>query len=104
MYIIDFFKNLFKRSNVGILIYLLANALFVFVCFGGFIGLFIYLIGLCLALSPIGEWFLRIITGCKAIERTEYKERLERLFNEVYINAKKQAPNLQEGIKTVCLS
>ena len=92
MYIIDFFKNLFKKSNVGIIIWLVLNTALVVAMFsGGFtsldgalLGLGLYLLSITIALSPIGEWILRWQNGCKKIKDPAILSRLQPLFDEVY--------------------
>ena len=128
-YFIDFAKNLIKKSNIGINIFLLLNTLIIVAVFsdgfkrvsGIFTGIAAYAISLAIALSPIGEWILRFQTGCKKIEREEYISRLEPLFLEVLAKAKEintsipdnvqlfmngdQEPNaFATGRKTVCLT
>lgn len=116
MYVLDFLKNLFHRNKIAVMIYLLLNYIFIFTFFGGVVifspsawsdgswvwGLFallVYPISLCIALSPVGEYFLRTSQGCIKINKTNYASRLEPLFYEVYKKAKTNAPNLPDGIK-----
>lgn len=107
MYFIDFTKNITNKSNIGILIYLILNMLMVAGMFSGgfsdiagiFIGLIAYVISLIIALSPIGEWILRLQTGCKKIKRKEFINRLEPLFNEVYTKAKKLNSSIPDGVQ-----
>ena len=107
MYIIDFFKNLFKKSNVGILIWLILNTTLIAALFSGgfqnaegaFLGLGIYLLSLIIALSPIGEWVLRLQNGCKKMTREEDIARLEPIFREVYAKAKLENPELPDSIR-----
>ncbi len=106
MYLIDFFKNLAKKANIGIIIYLVLNTLLIvallsngFSSVGGVLfGIAVYAISLCIALSPIGEWILRLQTGCKDLTISD-RERLEPLFNEVYQKAKAVNPELPDDIK-----
>ncbi|KGM98701.1 hypothetical protein Z969_10940, partial [Clostridium novyi A str. 4570] len=106
-YFIDFFKNLTKKSNIGVLIYLILNTLIIVALFsdgfnepeGILIGIVVYAISLLIALSPIGEWVLRLQTGCKKIKRKEFVNRLEPLFNEVYAKAKKLNPSIPDGVQ-----
>lgn len=107
MYIIDFFKNLFKKSNIGVIIWLAANILLLVAMFssgfqslsGGLVGFGLYALSMVIALSPIGEWILRIQTGCKKITDPEVLARIEPLFNEVYARAKAANPELPDKIK-----
>ena len=74
-----------------------------------------------MALSPLGEWFLRREAGCKKIQRKEYIDRVEPLFLSVYEKARERdsaipadvqlymnndpAPNaFATGRKTVCVT
>lgn len=106
-YIIDFVKRIIEKRNIGVFIYLILNTILVAFMFsagfkessGIFTGLMIYFISLTIALSPIGEWILRLQTGCKEITRKDYLSRLEPLFNEVYAEAKRTDPSLNDDIK-----
>ncbi len=107
MYLIDFFKNLIKKSNIGILIYLVLNTVLIVAIFSGgfqslegvFLGLGVYLLSLCIALSPIGEWLLRVQTGCTKMTDPADIARFEPLFREVYARAKAANPELPNDIK-----
>lgn len=107
MYLFDFFKNLFKKNNIGIIIWLFLNILFiVFVFSGAFsdwagvpLGIGIYFVSLLIALSPIGEWILRLQTRCKKIKDQNILDRIEPLFKEVYAKAKALNPELPDNIK-----
>ena len=107
MYILDFFKNLFKKNNIGVIIWLVLNiVLIAFLFSGGFtdwvgalLGIGIYALSMVIALSPIGEWILRLQTGCKKIKDPDVLARMEPLFNEVYAKAKGLNPELPDGIK-----
>jgi len=100
MYIVDFFKHLVKRKNVGIMIYLILNTFLVIGLFGDpIVGVIIYLVSLILALSPFGEWILRLQQGCKPLARKEHIERLIPLFNEVYTKAKDIDPSIPADVK-----
>ncbi|WP_315069322.1 zinc metalloprotease HtpX [uncultured Clostridium sp.] len=128
-YFIDFSKNIAKRGKIGVLIYLILNTLIVISVFsdgfkslsGIIYGLGAYILSLIIALSPVGEFILRVQTGCTRIKRKEYIERLEPLFNEVLAKAKKvnlsipgdvklfmngdSEPNaFATGRKTICLT
>ena len=107
MYILDFFKNLFRKRNIGLIIWLVLNtALIVFLFSGGFssvggafLGLGIYLVSLVIALSPIGEWILRLQTGCKKMKNEADIARMQPLFDEVYSRAKARNPELPNNVK-----
>ena len=96
MYLVDFIKRMTRKSNIPVLIYLVLNifviAGIVSFLFGGgtmpfcqalLIGIVLYAISLVIALSPIGEWILRLQTGCKKIKRVEQINFIEPIFREV---------------------
>lgn len=107
MYLVEFVKKQFKRSKIGVLIYLFLNMLFVigifsggFVSLGGvLIGILAYTLSLGLALSPIGEAILRLQIGAKKIQKQDYLNRLMPLFQEVYEKARLLDPSLPKDIK-----
>ena len=113
MYFVDFFKNLTKKSNIGVFIWLILNTIIVSSILAAFftemvngnmvsaylLGIAAYIVILAITLSPIGEWILRMQNGCKKIERKEYIERLEPIFREVYAKAKEQNPELPDDIQ-----
>jgi heat shock protein HtpX len=107
MYLLDFFKNLFKKSNIGIIIWLVLNTLLLVFLFsngfenvqGIFIGILAYLASIVIALSPAGEFILRLQNGCKKITDQSIIDRIQPLFNDVYAKAKKENPELSDNIK-----
>lgn len=107
MYLFDFFKNLFKKNNIGIIIWLVLNVALISLLFayalngweGALFGIGIYLVSLFIALSPVGEWILRVQNGCKKITDPEVLARIEPLFNTVYAKAKAKNPELPDNIK-----
>lgn len=100
MYIVDFSKRLVKKQNIGITIFLIFNTFIVMVLFqDAVLGLIIYLLSLVLALSPFGEWILRVQQGCKPLSRKEHIDRLVPLFNEVYSKAKRLDPSIPNNVK-----
>ncbi len=116
-YLFDFIKNLFRKGNVGVIIWLMINTVLVTFLIGYLlcefdehfqyeypwaaylIGFAVYIVSVSIALSPIGEWILRLLTGCKEIKRQDYLDRLNPLFEEVYQKAKAKSPGLPEDIK-----
>ena len=106
-YFVDFVKNLTQKANIGVLVYLILNTLLVIWLFysinegvqGIFYGILTYGISLIIALSPIGEWILRVQTGCKKITRKEYLSRLEPLFQEALSRAKQINPSIPDDVK-----
>ncbi len=116
-YIFDFIKSIIRKGNIGVIIWLIINTALVtfligyIICMSSYhfnleypwaayiIGFIVYIISIAIALSPIGEWLLRLQAGCKEIKRQDYLERLNPLFQEVYEKAKKRNPNLPDNIQ-----
>ena len=109
MYLIDFFRKLFKSKNIGIIIWLFFNSLMFIIPFmsmypdypilGLLCGIAVYAGMLAIALSSLGEWFFRLINGCKKIIDPRIFNRLVPLFNEVYARAKMKDPILSPNVK-----
>ena len=109
MYLIDFFRKLFKSKNIGIIIWLFFNSLmfiipFMSICpdypiLGLLFGIVVYVGTIAIALSSLGEWFFRLINGCKKIIDPRIFNRLVPLFNEVYARAKMKDPILSPNVK-----
>lgn len=107
-YIGDFISTLRQRSNIGVVIYLVLNIFvlsFFFMAAGleGITGIAVvigvYAFSLCIALSSIGEWFLRWQNGCRKIKRKEYLNKIEPLFLEVYGKARQLNPAIPSDVK-----
>ena len=107
MYIADFFKNLFKKNNIGVIIWLVANILMLVAMFsngftqweGALWAIVLYALSMVIALSPVGEWILRLQNGCKEIKDQEVLDRIQPLFDQAYAKAKEQNPELPETVK-----
>ncbi|MBO5621164.1 MAG: M48 family metalloprotease [Butyrivibrio sp.] len=112
MYFIDFIKSLAKKHRIPVIIYLALNVVIITYCINwvasegqGFnwvsipIALGIYAVSIIIALSPFGEWILRLQMGCKKIKRVDYAERLTPVFKEVYARAKQANPALPDDIE-----
>ncbi|TCJ06269.1 zinc metalloprotease HtpX [Cytobacillus praedii] len=100
MYLIDFVKRLVQMRNISISIYLLLNTILLMLIFQDpILGLILYVCSLALALSPFGEWILRIQQGCKPLSRKEHIDRLMPLFDEVYKKAKQLDPTIADDVK-----
>lgn len=112
MYLIEFLKRMTRKSNIPVLIYLVLNVFVISfiltIVFGGpelmpfwkafLFGLILYAISLVIALSPIGEWILRMQNGCKKIKRKEQLEVIEPLFQEVYQKARAFDPTIPNNV------
>ena len=108
-YLFDFLTRMFRKSNISVIIYLILNVALVCgftvlfvpdnIPLGIVIGIVLYLVSVTIALSPIGEWYLRFQTRCKKLKRAEDINRLEPIFREVYAKAKQKDPSLNSSIQ-----
>ena len=112
MYLVDFFKRTMRKSNIPVFIYLVLNIFVIalilsLVIDNGnipfwkalLIGIVLYFVSLLIALSPIGEWILRLQTGCKKIKNDEQRNFIETIFREVYDKARAQDPSISDKVK-----
>lgn len=109
MYLIDFFKRMTRKTNIPIMIYLVLNVFIIGAVISGLFqlqywlsflcGIALYAFSLLIALSPIGEWILRLQTGCKKIKRIDQINFLEPLFMEVYESAKRLDPTIPDDVQ-----
>lgn len=115
MYIVDLIKRLTSKNNIPVLIYLILNVfvsgflLYLFPSMfgadpGNFLpylaaGLIVYGISIVIALSPVGEFIIRLQTGCKKIKRVEQINFIEPLFREVYEKAKQADPSIPDDVR-----
>ena len=112
IYILDLFKRLLSFKNIPIVIYMILNL--GIICFFFMLpaletpeletqclvtGIVIYFISLIVALSPVGEFILRLQNGCKKIKDPEQLKRIEPLFQEVYDKARLEHPGISDKIK-----
>lgn len=112
MYFIDLFKRILRKSNISLSIYLILNVLIISGCsalvfyssnvpvpVGLLIGAALYALSLAVALSPFGEWLLRLQTGCKKICRTDYLSYIIPLFREVHERARELDPSVPADVQ-----
>lgn len=107
MYYSEFFKNLLRKGNTGVLAFILLNALIMISIFqsiqpgigGVVIGICAYAISLALGLSFIGEGILRYLTGCTKITDEEDIRRLDSIVTDVYKKVKRIAPFVPEDVQ-----
>ena len=119
-YVGDFFKRLFRKSNIPMIIYLVINLALVFVGTSVLIAMLtsdnplddaafivvsilasilLYGVGIIVALSPLGEYILRTKLGCKEIKEQDILNRIVPIFNEVHAAARRVNPSIAEDIK-----
>lgn len=115
MYVIEFLKRMFRKSNTTVVIYLIINYILIsaIICLlfsgGGVVGILLgllvglvaYVISLALALSPIGEWLLRLQCQCHPIEKLspELQNYILPIFQEVYQQAMAEDSTIAPDIK-----
>lgn len=112
MYLVDFFKRTMRKSNIPVFIYLVLNIFVIalilsLVMDNGnipfwkalLIGIVLYFVSLLIALSPVGEWILRLQTGCKKFQNDEQRNFIEPIFREVYDKARAQDPSISDKVK-----
>lgn len=109
MYIVDFVKRICRKGNIPVLIYLIINVfLIAIIAIDTFktswvqafmLGMSVYGASLIIALSPIGEWILRLQTGCKTIKRKEFKDFIFPIFEEVYAIAKEKDSSISNRVR-----
>lgn len=114
--IIDLFLRMVRPGNRRIFVWIFINLLIYFIFVESVmasdgvsngqttaLALIVSLLsyGACIAisLSPVGEFILRTMNGCKRIKQREYSERLYPLFNEVYEKALSMDPNINKNIE-----
>ena len=104
-YIFDLFRNLIRKKNIFAVVYLLLNI--ALLCWIGWdstrpiasiLGtILLYAVIAFIALSPVGEWILRLTQGCEKIEDPQILSRLEPLFVEVVERAKEKQTDFPIG-------
>lgn len=105
MYLISVFKNLFKVSNIGTFIFFILNAAIIISLFASAgtetlaIIIVIYIFSIVIALSPIGEFVLGIMSGAKTMKRVDMINRITPIANIVKRKVKIKSPELPDIIK-----
>jgi heat shock protein HtpX len=125
MYFVDLFKRIFRKANAPVMLYLVLNVCIIglithylaanpigtaleFPLWAPFqipvwaalgLGVVIYGLSLIVALSPVGEWVLRLQSGCRKIKRVEQRGFLEPLFHEVLQKARMKHPALPNDVR-----
>lgn len=118
MYVNDFFRCIFQKKNYTAILYLMLNVLLISAFFflymsGSFpdegleswafanrwiysvlCGIAVYTVSVAIALSPFGEWLLRLQNKCHAIERLTIilNPHLHRLKRKIALQLSFQEP------------
>lgn len=103
----SFTKNIIRKENIGILVYLLLNLAFI-----AYVYMYImpkdkaivwsiisYLLYFLVVFSPLGESVLRFIFGCRRIKREDQIEKLEPIFISTYKRMMKYDKHLPKNIR-----
>lgn len=110
-YIVDLVKKLFKAKNISALIYLFLNVgiiIYINYALTGILGesilygVIFYAAAAFIALSPVGEFILRLTQGYSKIRDDKILSRLEPLFFEVLDRAKAKKTDYVIG-DNICL-
>lgn len=88
----SFTKNIIRKENVCILIYLLLNLAFITYVYTYYMpkneaiiwGIISYSLYFLVVFSPLGETVLRFIFGCRRIRREDQIKKLEPIYLSVY--------------------
>lgn len=95
------FENIldFIKSNILYIIWSIVNFIISFLILGAkgysfLICLVLYTVSLTVALSPLGEWILRLINEARKLYTRREKDYLIPLFEEIYEDVKQEYPNL----------
>ena len=102
MYLVSFFKNLFRKSNIGTIIFFLLNFSVIIAIFASSgtetltTVLLIYLASVLLALSPVGEFVLAVISGARKITRMDMLHKVEPSVLRIQKKAKVKTPDLAD--------
>ena len=103
----SFIKNIIRKENIGILIYLLLNLAFIAYVYMYFMprkeaivwSIISYSLYFLVVFSPLGEAVLRFIFGCRRIKREDQIEKLEPLFISTYKRMMKYDKHLPKNIR-----
>ena len=108
MYLVDFFKRTMRKSNIPVFIYLVLNIFVIalilsLVIDNGnipfwkalLIGIVLYFVSLLIALSPVGEWILRLQTGCKKIKNDEQRNFIEPILEKFMTKRERKTHRFQ---------
>lgn len=103
----SFIKNIIRKENIGILIYLLLNLAFITYVYMYFMprneamiwSVISYSLYFFAVFSPLGELVLRFIFGCRRIKREDQIEKLEPIFISTYKRMMKYDKNLPKNIR-----
>lgn len=91
----------FIKTNILYIFWTVVNFLISFLILGAngysfLICLILYAISLTVALSPLGEWILRLINGARKLYTKREKDYLIPLFEDICGDVKEEYPNLTD--------
>ena len=97
-------KNMFKKSNIGTMIFFALNVAFIFGLFAVvgvqslLIVIVIYITSIFIAFSRFGEWVLCAMANAKKMMRLDMRIRMIPLLEVVYNKSKIKTPSLTNKI------
>lgn len=92
--IFNFFKSNYLYLIGSFLYFILSGFLLGGKWWSFLFSFLFYVISVFIALSPIGEWLMRVINNVRPIETKEEKDYLLPIFEDVYTTAKENFPDL----------
>lgn len=104
MYFFSVMKNLFRKNNIGMIIYFFLNMIIIFGLFANagpqaLEFLFIaYLLSIVIATSFVGETIFAAASGSRKMKRLDDRGKMEPILRRVYDKARLKTPDLPEGI------
>jgi len=104
MYIFSVFKNLFRWSNLGTIIFFFLNMGTIFAIYSSAEPevltqlIVLYILSLVLALSPVGEWVLSMVAGARKMGRLDMRNRILPIVERVYRDARSKTPDMPKRI------
>ena len=115
MYIQDVIMKLREKENIPIIIYMVANVVIIYVILGMMgvaasnellllpMSLVLFVISMCVALTPFGEELLKKKIKAKKITDIEMLNQIEPDFIEVYKKARQIDPSISEEVELLML-
>lgn len=115
-YLFDFLYRTVKARNWGLLVWLFMNFIFIEMAAIGMAGIatsgsgdalsiaaavapLAYVVTLMVALSPVGEFFLRQQNSCRKIKNKNIEAKIQPIFDKVYAEARAKNPNISPKVK-----
>jgi len=111
-YLFDFLYRTVKARNWGLLVWLFMNFIFIemaaitmtlgssdYASIAAAVAPLAYVVTLMVALSPVGEFFLRQQNSCRKIKNKQIEAKVQPIFDKVYAEAREKNPNISPNVK-----